>query len=112
MDREILSEFIQLLGEECVREQEPMARHTSFRIGGPAAFFLTPKSESGLAGAIKICREADLPFSDPSGVIFSVPPTLPGLRSDSAWSPALFLVRFLRPFPKQSVLQSSWPRTM
>lgn len=30
----------ELLGEENVREQEPMAQHTSFRVGGPADLFV------------------------------------------------------------------------
>ena len=62
MDRQIISEFIHLLGEENVREQEPMARHTSFRIGGPAALFLMPGDENCLAQAVRICRMAGLPF--------------------------------------------------
>lgn len=35
---------------------EPLARHTSFRIGGPAAVFCTPRSAGELVYAIGACR--------------------------------------------------------
>lgn len=46
-----------------VREQEPMSRHTSFRIGGPAALMALPKSEEEAAEALRTAREAGVePF--------------------------------------------------
>lgn len=39
-----------------VLENEPMSRHTSFRIGGPARLFVTPHSEEGLVQCLRICR--------------------------------------------------------
>ncbi len=36
-----------------VREQEPMSRHTSFRIGGPARLMALPKNEAEAAEAIR-----------------------------------------------------------
>lgn len=39
-----------------VRRQEPMALHTSFRIGGPAEFFVLPKSVDELMEAL-VCLE-------------------------------------------------------
>ena len=35
---------------------EPLARHTSFRIGGPAALFCTPRSTGELVRAVGLCR--------------------------------------------------------
>lgn len=35
---------------------EPLARHTSFRIGGPAGLFCTPRSTGELVRAIGLCR--------------------------------------------------------
>src|SRR5712691_976543 len=40
---------------------EPLAPHTSLRIGGPADFFLRVASERELVGAIRIAREHELP---------------------------------------------------
>ena len=37
---------------------EPMSRHTSFRIGGPAELFVCPAVEEDLAEVLRICRES------------------------------------------------------
>lgn len=50
-------------GEENVRQQEPMALHTTFRIGGPADLFVTPASIQAVAESIKICRETQTPYA-------------------------------------------------
>ena len=45
------------LADQCpgleVRENEPMSRHTSFRIGGPARLMALPKSEEEAAAAVR-----------------------------------------------------------
>ena len=51
-----------LLGEEKVKVDEPMKRHTTFRIGGPADYFLLPSSEEELSGILKICKNEELPY--------------------------------------------------
>ena len=40
---------------------EPLAPHTSLRIGGPADFFLRIASEKDLLDAIQVARENELP---------------------------------------------------
>ena len=40
---------------------EPLARHTSLRIGGPADYFVKVRSEDDLIGAVRVAREAELP---------------------------------------------------
>jgi UDP-N-acetylmuramate dehydrogenase len=40
---------------------EPLARHTSLRIGGPADYFVRVRSEDDLVGAVQVAREAELP---------------------------------------------------
>ncbi|MDO4276551.1 MAG: UDP-N-acetylmuramate dehydrogenase [Eubacteriales bacterium] len=54
--------FCELLGEERVLTDEPMNRHTTFRIGGPADYFLLPESREDIRGIIKICKEEGLPY--------------------------------------------------
>lgn len=44
-----------------VLENEPMSRHTSFKIGGEARLFLTPYSANGLINCLRLCRENDIP---------------------------------------------------
>jgi len=40
---------------------EPMSRHTAFRIGGPADVFVTPRSTEELAAAYKLLNEQEVP---------------------------------------------------
>ncbi|HEV8536372.1 MAG TPA: UDP-N-acetylmuramate dehydrogenase [Candidatus Limnocylindria bacterium] len=40
---------------------EPLAPHTSLRIGGPADFFVRVASEGDLVGAIRVARQHELP---------------------------------------------------
>ena len=41
--------------------REPMAKHTSFKIGGPAEAFFVPRTEDALCEAVRLAREAGLP---------------------------------------------------
>lgn len=41
---------------------EPMSKHTSFRIGGPADFFVVPKNVVAIGEVIRFCREQELPY--------------------------------------------------
>ena len=41
---------------------EPMSRHTSFRIGGPADAFASPADADQLRKLIAFCREEEVPF--------------------------------------------------
>ena len=43
-----------------VRPREPMSRHTSFRIGGPAALFVTLDSLSDLSVTLRILAEEEV----------------------------------------------------
>ena len=41
---------------------EPMSCHTTFRVGGMADFFVTPKNANEVKDAIEICREEGMPY--------------------------------------------------
>ena len=43
------------------KEQEPLAAHTTFKIGGPAAVFVQPAGEAQLCQAAALCRELAVP---------------------------------------------------
>lgn len=47
--------------KSCILMQEPMSKHTTFRIGGPADLFLEPENAEQLLGARKILQEAGIP---------------------------------------------------
>ena len=62
MKQNIKERFGELLGNECVLVNEPMSAHTTFRIGGPADYFLLPSSYEQIGEIIKICKEETLPY--------------------------------------------------
>ena len=45
-----------------IRTNEPMARHTSFRVGGPADRFMIPESETELREAVLDCKKSGQPW--------------------------------------------------
>src|SRR2546423_9870019 len=45
-----------------VRENEPLAPHTWFRLGGPAQYFAEPTSIDELAAMVRRCHESGLPI--------------------------------------------------
>lgn len=59
-------EFYQKLNKILKREQilieEPLSRHTTFKIGGPAKFLLLPHTVSQIIDSIHLCKENKLPF--------------------------------------------------
>lgn len=54
--------FSDLLGEAHVFLEEPMSRHTTFRIGGPAEYFLVPDDIRQVGEILEICRREELPW--------------------------------------------------
>jgi len=46
-----------------LRAREPLARYTSYRIGGPADLFALPDTAEELAAVVRACRESGVPFS-------------------------------------------------
>ena len=49
-------ELKRIMDPTAIRTGEPMSRHTTFRIGGPADYFVEPSSEE-LMGVIDLCRK-------------------------------------------------------
>ncbi len=62
MNQEIKKIFCDLLGEDRVFTDEPMKQHTTFKIGGPADYFLVPESGEEAGEIIKICKQTDIPY--------------------------------------------------
>lgn len=52
----------EMLGEDSVRTDEPMKLHTTFRVGGPADFFVTPTIEQ-LPQVMVYAKQRDIPFT-------------------------------------------------
>ena len=62
MNQKVIEKFWNLLGKDRVLVDEPMKRHTTFLIGGPADFFLLPSTVDEVRGILEICREEELPY--------------------------------------------------
>ena len=76
------------------RENEPLAEHCTFKIGGPARVFVMPQEEEQLCKAILLCRDLRLPYyllGNGSNILFA----------DEGWSGVIL---------DTSALKSSIPR--
>ena len=60
---EIYNELSKLIDKERILLNEPMWKHTTFRIGGPADLFVKVKNLEELEEVIKICKEKDIPLT-------------------------------------------------
>lgn len=60
--RELYELLLQILDEDEICMDEPMKLHTSFKIGGPADFLVTPKNIIKLKQMITLCSSNDIPY--------------------------------------------------
>lgn len=54
--------FREIMDSQKVLIQEPMSRHTTFRIGGPADYFLLPESLEEVQQIIAVCSQCKVPW--------------------------------------------------
>lgn len=62
MDTEILQELKNIVTPERVVCKEPLSKHTTFKIGGPADYFVVTKTTEETAAVIHCCNQHDLPI--------------------------------------------------
>jgi len=58
----MLTRLIEIVGADRVLTEEPMSRHTTFRIGGPAELLVQPAEESQIAEVIRLLKQNNLPY--------------------------------------------------
>lgn len=58
---DLYKELCAAVGEENVLRDELMSRHTTFRVGGPADFFVMPSCAEEIRKVHGLCCEADIP---------------------------------------------------
>ena len=61
-DLATLEELQVVMGEGALRLYEPVSKHTTFRIGGPAQFWAEPETEAGFARLVAHCRHQGIPL--------------------------------------------------
>ena len=62
MNREFYEKLCGCMEQERVKVQEPMAKHTTFRLGGTADYYVMPKSEEEIRALISLCRREEVPY--------------------------------------------------
>lgn len=58
----VYKELCQISGEENVLRDEPMKRHTTFRIGGPADYFVTVHSKEEIKEILLLCKKEQISY--------------------------------------------------
>lgn len=62
MKEDIKNRLEQIVGCEGVNTDEPMSHHTTFRIGGKADYFVSPKTKEQIRELIDYCKEAGISY--------------------------------------------------
>lgn len=62
MDREFAEKLARAAGAGNVLFDEPMKKHTTFRIGGNADYFVLPKTKEQLSRTVKLCESEGVPY--------------------------------------------------
>ena len=62
MSDEIVTRLINITGKDNVRINEPMKNHTTFKIGGPAQYYVTPESVTQIQEVVSLCRNMNIPL--------------------------------------------------
>ncbi|MGI8437450.1 MAG: UDP-N-acetylmuramate--L-alanine ligase, partial [Chthoniobacterales bacterium] len=62
-DLVIIEKLKEIVSDEGdVRLYEPLAKHTTLRVGGPAQFWVEPRTEASFAELVRYCRHENLPL--------------------------------------------------
>ena len=59
---ELYKALCEISGEGNVLKDEPMKMHTTFRIGGPADYFIQPSKIEEIRRIVAVCRECSIPY--------------------------------------------------
>lgn len=62
MKQNRIEQLTAMLGEACVQIEEPMAKHTTFRVGGPVDCLLSPDTLEGVKAAVDFCKKEEIPY--------------------------------------------------
>ena len=62
MNQSFYDKLNNVIEKDSILTDEPMSRHTTFRVGGPADFFVTPKTKEDVRDVIRVCKEVGMPY--------------------------------------------------
>lgn len=58
----IYDRLLKIVGKEQIKADEPMKDHTTFRVGGPAEFFVMPETADEVRALIGMCQEEEIDY--------------------------------------------------
>ncbi len=58
----VYQDLLEYIPESSIKQNEPMDRHTSFRIGGPADIMVLPGSLEEIINTVHVCRRNSCPY--------------------------------------------------
>ena len=62
MNSNFYNELIDIIDKARVYLDEPMKKHTTFRVGGPADYFVTPNTVEEVKAIIALCKKENVPY--------------------------------------------------
>ena len=62
MNLEFYNQLIKIINEERVLTEEPLNQHTTFRVGGPADYFVMPNKIEEVKAVVDLCQGANMPY--------------------------------------------------
>lgn len=62
MNSNFYNKLLTILDKEKVYLDEPMKKHTTFRVGGPADYFVTPSTVEEVKNIVTLCKKEDMPY--------------------------------------------------
>lgn len=62
MDHKFFDKLASIVTEQRALLEEPMSKHTTFRVGGPAEYFLVPETAEEVVKLVALCKEEKIPF--------------------------------------------------
>lgn len=56
------NQLVQVIDEKRVLRDESMKKHTTFRVGGNADYFVMPQDASEIKAIVELCKNAEMPY--------------------------------------------------
>lgn len=62
LKEQFYNRLVDLVSLQCVQIDEPLSKHTTFKIGGAADYFVTIEDAATLASVVRLCNEYQIPY--------------------------------------------------
>lgn len=62
VNQELYNSMCEIVGSDNVYIDEPMMKHTTFRVGGNADYFINPHTNKEIRDIVRLCRESEIEY--------------------------------------------------